>query len=164
MKRFNIVGNLCFKRIPRRDDEYVCHPCGPYAPVSYLRSRPNVSRAVAYSLQQDASFSGDFEREIIEMALRGCAVPNKVWKHLKRWRSKGCPHWKARRKPCPVLTSWWDAHSWVFLPTLSRKRSSDSDAEYRDAVDYYRDIALSNLMEAMALLSAEDNHPIDAPF
>ena len=164
MKRFSTIRLLINREVDFRDGVMVAHPCGSYAPASYLRSRTKLSKAVAASLQSDASFSGDFEHEIIEMALRGCALPNSVYRHLKWWRSKGCPHWRANRKPSTFLASWWDAHSWVFLPTLSRKRSSDSDAEYRDAIDYYRDIALHYLHEAMEDTRREHRYDIDAPF
>ena len=164
MKRFNTVSLLVRKRVDIRDGVMVSHPCGSYAPVSYLRSRPKLSRAVAGDLQQDASFSGDFESEILDMALRGCDIPNSVYRHLKWWRSKGCPHWMSGRKPSAPLAAWWDTYSWVFLPTLSRKKSSDSDAEYRDAVAYYRDIAFHNLAEARRLTREQYDYSIDAPF
>jgi len=121
-KRYSMVS-----RIINRDAKEttttgfaVGHPCGFIANSGYLKSRPKASRAVARYLWGDATFAGDFECMLWNMQREGLSIPRYVERHLKHWRSRGCPTWKNNPDISSMLCLLWDN------PNLG------TPAEYRD--------------------------------
>lgn len=121
-KRYSIVS-----RVINRDAKEttttgfaVGHPCGFIANSGYLKSRPKASRAVARYLWGDATFAGDFECMLWNMRREGLSLPRYVVRHLKHWRSRGCPTWKNNPDISSMLCLLWDN------PDLG------TPAEYRD--------------------------------
>jgi hypothetical protein len=121
-KRYSMVS-----RIINRDAKEttttgfaVGHPCGFIANSDYLKSRPKASRAVARYLWGDATFAGDFECMLWNMQREGLSIPRYVERHLKHWRSRGCPTWKNNPDISSMLCLLWDN------PDLG------TPAEYRD--------------------------------
>lgn len=121
-KRYSMVS-----RIINRDAKEttstgfaVGHPCGFIANSGYLKSRPKASRAVARYLWGDATFAGDFECMLWNMQREGLSIPRYVERHLKHWRSRGCPTWKNNPDISSMLCLLWDN------PDLG------TPAEYRD--------------------------------
>jgi len=149
-KRVSRVRALIERNIPCDYDRDIAigHPCGYIASASYLRHHPEDSKAVSYYLMCDASFSGDFESMLLDMALCKCEMPRPVWRHLKHWVSKGCPHWSKNKAYSAALLWWWNKHSWCFVPN---RNAQCPEAE--DAADYYRTVAYSQLEELRTALS-----------
>jgi hypothetical protein len=142
-KRFNLVREVISRNVRAREtDVLIGHPCGYIASASWLRKHPKVSRKVSDFLLGDASFSGDFELMLVTMALCKCELSRDAWRHLKHWKSRGCPHWKNDPAFSALLVSWWNKSAWVFVPGRNTR-----EPEAVDAAEYYRDIVFSLLEE-----------------
>ena len=159
-KRFSRVRTIINRNVPCdiNNDVAIGHPCGYIASASYLRAHPKDSRAVAYYLVGDASFSGDFELMLVDMALCNCEMPRSVWRHLKHWVSRGCPHWKNNSAFSAALVWWWEKHSWCFVPNRNERCQGALDA-----ADYYRGVAFEHLVSFQKAAS-DNSNPVDLPF
>jgi len=158
-KRYSLTSDLINRRIKSKENDVIIgHPCGAIAPASYLRTHPKASRNVAYYLQGDASFAGDFELMLTEMGLCGCEMPRSTWRHLKFWVSKGCPHWSGNTAFSKALVWWWKRHAWCFVPNRN-----GSSQEAKDAAEYYRNIAYLELEKFQQARNKVES-PVNPPF